>query len=215
MSLNESYSFDFIILMIESQIKLLCPFSKFSTPNLRMCIPDVYHHTEKQIQSIKTRDNKKLNLTNSWHLAHFYLNLSTSIWKNLGDSETAEALFLLNKTVNGIDAFYKVNLPSQYFLGGHTVGQVLVNMSYPERFVIYQNCTVGRSGEYIPELNEGLVMFPNSNIIGRCCIGKNVVISPGITILNQDIESNTLVTWKNFKVHFQKLEVNYADNYFV
>ena len=131
------------------------------------------------------------HLNSSQYCAFLYL-LSNFIYKEYGECSTCEKIFYLNKALNGIDLYYKVNLPNIFFFP-HTSGTVIANTNYGDRLIIFQNCTVGRYGSNYPSLADNIIMFPGSSIIGSCKIGNNVTISPSVTLLNQTIESNTIV----------------------
>lgn len=123
--------------------------------------------------------------------AHFLWFLANTVWRNRADERLAAKLFYLNKTLNGFTCFYDNNLPD-LFLIGHSVGVVLVRADYPERFVVYQNCTVGRDHTGTPRFAEGLVMYPGSAIIGGCRIGPRTVVAQGVSIVHADTPGDCL-----------------------
>jgi serine O-acetyltransferase len=101
-------------------------------------------------------------------------------------------LFLLNKALNGIDCFYEIELPEVFFIG-HSVGIVLAKATYGERLVIYQNSTVGKNHGCAPVIESGVVMYPNTAIIGRCRVREGSVIAQGVSVVNQDTQAHSLV----------------------
>ena len=123
-------------------------------------------------------------LLSSQHSSFLYL-LANTIWKKDASTETATKLFLVNKALHGIELFFKIELPP-IFLLVHTGGIVLSNTSYGNYFTIFQNSTVGRFGEDRPTIGAGVVMFPNTSIIGRCAIGDRTVVSQGTNVVNRD-----------------------------
>jgi serine O-acetyltransferase len=111
--------------------------------------------------------------------------LANTIWRNGGDTAACTKLFLLNKALNGIDLFYEIEMPKVFFIG-HSVGIVLAKAAYGEKLILYQNSTVGKNHGVAPVLGDGVVMYPNTAIIGRCNVGPGTIISQGTSIINRD-----------------------------
>lgn len=129
----------------------------------------------------------------------FLYFLANTIWRNGCDTEICTKLFLLNKTLNGIDLFYEIEMPAVFFIG-HTVGIVLAKASYSNYLVLYQNSTVGKNHGVAPVLEQGVIMYPNSAIIGRCHVATGSVIAQGVSVINRDTQSDCLA--------FQSVEGN-------
>ena len=108
----------------------------------------------------------------------FLYYLANTIWRGGGERAVCNKLFGLNKALNGIDLFYEIELPEVFFIG-HSVGIVLAKATYGNRLVLYQNSTVGKNHGEAPVLGDGVVMYPNTAIIGRCEIGAGTVVEPG------------------------------------
>jgi serine O-acetyltransferase len=64
---------------------------------------------------------------------------------------------------------------------------------YSDKFYFYQGCTVGGNKGKYPILQEGVVMFANSTILGDSQIGNNVLISAGTLIKDEIIPDNCMV----------------------
>ena len=129
-------------------------------------------------------------LQSSQHCICLYF-LSNSIYRASGDTAAATRLFLMNKTFNGIDLFYEIAMPPIFYIG-HSVGIVLAKATYGNRLVLYQNSTIGRHKDRIPVIGEGVVVYPNSAIIGRCEVGDGAVISQGTSVLDAKVAANRL-----------------------
>ena len=129
-------------------------------------------------------------LQSSQHCIFLYF-LSNSIYRASGDTAAATRLFLMNKTFNGIDLFYEIAMPPIFYIG-HSVGIVLAKATYGNRLVLYQNSTIGRHKDRIPVIGEGVVVYPNSAIIGRCEVGDGAVISQGTSVLDAKVPANRL-----------------------
>lgn len=142
----------------------------------------------------RARDAKfsEFNYLISGHNAQFLYHLSREVAKDPEAKVIASKLFLLNKAVNGIDLYYEVEMPD-YFLIGHTVGMVFAKACYGNYCVFHQGCTVGRNGDERPILEDGVSMYPNSSIIGRCHVRSNTVLTPGVQLINQDSPGNCYV----------------------
>ncbi|MDH0141538.1 hypothetical protein [Aquipseudomonas alcaligenes] len=122
----------------------------------------------------------------------FLYYLANSIWRAGGDLRVCTKLFYLNKTLNGIDMFYEIEMPKVFFIG-HSVGIVLAKATYGEYLVLYQNSTVGKNHGVSPVLGEGVILYPNTAVIGRCQIGDRSFISQGVSVINADTPGNCCV----------------------
>lgn len=143
---------------------------------------------EHCINGVRMWASEQFNYLNSSQYCHYLYFLSNSIWHNEQGPDAAGVatrLFLLNKALNGIDLFYEIELPPVFFIG-HSVGIVLAKATYGNYFVLYQNSTVGKNHGIAPVLEEGVIMYPHTAIIGRCHIGKGTIVSQGVSVINQD-----------------------------
>lgn len=130
----------------------------------------------------------EFNHLNSSQYCQYLYFLANTIWRE-DRSELASGvvtrLFLLNKALNAIDLFYEIELPEVFFIG-HSVGIVLAKATYGNFLVLYQNSTVGKNHGIAPVIGEGVILYPNSAIIGRCHIGNHSAISQGTGVVNRD-----------------------------
>jgi serine O-acetyltransferase len=127
----------------------------------------------------------QFNYLHSSQYCQYLYFLANTIWRHEKDGAACTRLFLLNKALNGIDLFYEIEMPRIFFIG-HSVGIVLAKATYGDYLVLYQNSTVGKNHGDAPVLGEGVVMYPNTAIIGRCQVGDRTVISQGTSIVNRD-----------------------------
>ena len=178
---------------LSQQIYNLLPYFDVNKDILKKYEAKAKNRTENLIKNLKTKDNNCFNIKISWHLATFIYWLSREVWEHEGKTDECEALFCLNKLLNSIDLFYEVELPEVFFLGGHTSGQVFAKSNYKNYLVTFQNCTIGRNLDKAPILGKYNVLYPGSSIIGSSMIGQNVVLGPGVQIVNRDIDDNTLL----------------------
>jgi serine O-acetyltransferase len=135
-------------------------------------------------------ENRFGHLHSTQYCLYLYF-LSNTIWRNSGDEDSCVRLFLLNKALNGIDCFYDIAMPDVFFIG-HTVGIVLAKATYGEHLVLYQNSTVGKNHGVAPVIEEGVIMYPNTAIIGRCRVRARTTIAQGVSVINQDTPGNAI-----------------------
>lgn len=137
----------------------------------------------------------QFNYLNSSQYCQYLYFLSNTIWREERNEDAlgaATRLFLLNKALNGIDLFYEIAMPDVFFIG-HSVGIVLAKAMYGNYLVLYQNSTVGKNHGVAPVLGEGVILYPNSAIIGRCRIGDNTTVSQGTSVINRDTAGDCMV----------------------
>lgn len=104
----------------------------------------------------------------------------------------ADRIYYLNKTLNGCDLFYEIELP-EYFTLDHPVGSVMGRAKYSNGFSFSQCCTVGNNRGIYPVLGKNVRMYAFSSIIGNCKVGDNVIIGANSGIKDIDIPDNTIV----------------------
>lgn len=121
--------------------------------------------------------------------------LANSLYRS-GKLDAAAKVFYLNKSLHAFHCMYDTDLPQLFFIV-HGVGTVLGKAHYGNRFVVYQNCTVGAiSGKY-PTLGDGVILSAGASVFGECRIGDNVVIGPRCSVVKTDVPADTLVLAKN------------------
>lgn len=144
------------------------------------------------INAVKLWRPDEFDYLHSSQYATFLYFLSNTIWRNEKNERVCTKLFYLNKTLNGIDCFYEVEMPDIFFVG-HSVGIVLAKAHYSNYFVVYQNSTVGKNHGVAPVLEEGVIMYPNSAIIGNARIRKNTIVAQGVSVINHDTAGGSMV----------------------
>ena len=141
----------------------------------------------------KKNSNSYFNISHSDQMAMFLWFLSNTIYKKTKEHYLPSKLSYLNKIMHGIDLFYFVEMPN-IFLLVHPLGTVLGRGGYKDYFVAYQNCTVGSKNGVYPEFEEGVILYSKSSVIGKCKIKKNVIFAANSSVIDQNIEKNTVVT---------------------
>jgi serine O-acetyltransferase len=122
----------------------------------------------------------------------FLYLISREIFENTDSRLLADKIYYLNKTLNGCDIFYEVELP-EYFTLDHPVGSVIGRARYGNGFSFSQCCTVGNNKGIYPILGDNVKMCAYSSIIGNCNIGNNVIIGANSGVKDIDIPDNTIV----------------------
>jgi serine O-acetyltransferase len=161
-------------------------------PQLEPYLDQALARLHNCINAVRLWRLDEFDYLHSTQYAIFLYFLSNTLWKHDVDLRLCTKLFYLNKALNGIDCFYEIELPEIFFIG-HTVGIVLAKASYSNYLVLYQNSTVGKNHGMAPTLGQGVVMYPNSAIIGRCHVATGSVIAQGVSVINRDTRSDCLV----------------------
>lgn len=139
----------------------------------------------------------RFNSLHSVQYMTFLYFMAHTLYVNKQGGVLCDKLYYLNKTMNGLDMFYAIELP-EVFSAEHPVATVLGRAKYGNGFFFYQGCTVGGNYDkdgilHYPEIGENVKMFANSSLIGKCNIGNNVILAAGTMVKNQDIPDNTIV----------------------
>ncbi|MDD3269464.1 MAG: hypothetical protein PHX14_09090 [Syntrophomonadaceae bacterium] len=129
------------------------------------------------------------NHLNGDHYAMFLYFAANTLYQESQDQELASKLFLLNKYLHAIDAFYEVQLPD-IFLFVHPLGTVLGRAKYEDYFVVYQRCNIGSNHDKYPSLGKHLSMHPGSAVLGDCQLGSNCSLAAGALLMDMDLEDN-------------------------
>lgn len=179
--------------LVMRQLDNIIPDGLSPTPSLiNKHLPQALERLRVCINAVRCwRENEFDHLHSSQYCIFLYF-LANTIWKETQTTEIPTKLFLLNKTLNGIDLFYEIEMPARFFIG-HTVGIVLAKASYADYFVLYQNSTVGKNHGVAPTFESGVIMYPNTAVIGRCKVREGTVISQAVSVINQDTPGNCLV----------------------
>ena len=142
--------------------------------------------------AVKLWKPKTYNYLHSEQSTMFLYILSNTIYKNRGEVRVPTKLFGLNKALNGFSCFFDTELPDIWFVG-HSPGIVLARATYGNYFAVYQNSTVGKNHGVAPVLEEKVVMFPNSAIVGHCRIRPATIVGQGQRVVDQETPGNCCV----------------------
>lgn len=179
---------------LERQLNHFFPDERTVRAPLDSSLDDALNRLETCINGVRIWKTGEFDYLHSSQYTIFLYYLSNTLWQRDGAQhvDICTKLFFLNKALNGIDCFYEIEMPSIFFIG-HSVGIVLAKATYGNYLVLYQNSTVGKNHGIAPVLGEGVVMYPNTAIIGRCQVGDRSIISQGCSVINQNTPGDCLV----------------------
>lgn len=166
--------------------------------NVERVIEIVFERLYKCFSRIKSRyySTKEgeafFNHLHGDHYCSFLYLLSNELYKH-GHEIEASKIFLLNKTMFGIDVFYGIDLP-EIFHFVHPVGTIVGNANYSNYLVIYQGVTIGSliEGKY-PKFGEKTIIYSNSSVIGDCNFGTNCIVGAKAYVIDKDLQDNQIV----------------------
>ena len=161
-------------------------------PALHAHLPAALDRLQQCIDAVRLWRPGEFDHLHSSQYTTFLYFLANTLWRAGCERPLCNKLFGLNKALNGIDLFYEIEMPEVFFIG-HSVGIVLAKARYGNRLVLYQNSTVGKNHGDAPVLGDGVVLYPNSAVIGRCEIGAGSVIAQGTSVVNRSTPGNCMV----------------------
>jgi serine O-acetyltransferase len=192
---------DLVDLTADELVDYTCAQAKALFPSRRedafrtaveQALDEALFRTIRCINGVKIWKENRFDRFHSTQYCLYLYYLANTIHRSGGDAEAKTRLFLLNKALNGIDLFYEIDMPQVFFIG-HSVGVVLAKATYGERLVLYQNATVGKNHGVAPVIEEGVILYPNTAVIGRATVRRGTVISQGVGVVNRDTPGDCLV----------------------
>lgn len=159
---------------------------------LDACLDEALARLENCINAVRMWKPGEFDYLHSSQYAIFLYFLANTIWRKEGNERICTKLFFLNKSLNGIDCFYEIEMPEIFFIG-HSVGIVLAKATYGNYLVLYQNSTVGKNHGIAPVIGEGVILYPNTAIIGKSLVRSGSILSQGVSIINRDTPGDCLV----------------------
>lgn len=184
--------------LIKHQVNNLFMLNNIEADVLTVSLPRALAKTEycfsfSQNKYYKKDGNVAFSIYHSGQYCVFLYFMARQIFLDFPKMrELADKLYFLNKTLNGLDLYYEVEMPSVFHLD-HPVGSVMGRAHYGRNFTFAQSCTVGNNKGIFPQIGANVQMLSGAKILGNCKIGNNVIISANSYIKDQDIPSNSLV----------------------
>ncbi len=168
----------------------------------------------KPVKLSRMWPENKFSPLHSNQYAVFLYFLANSVWKEQKDADCASKIYCLNKALNGLEIFYEIEMP-EIFCIPHSVGIVLSRAHYANYLVLYQNTTVGRiKADELPKFGEGVVLYPNSVVIGNCNIGAKTFVAQGQSVINADTPGNCVVFNDGVKLIFKEPKFDIMNYFF-
>lgn len=204
-----------ISVVIAKQINNMIPDIKLVSEN--ELFPYVETAYVRLYKCFKGINNKYYNESGDVYFNHFhsdhycsFLYLVSNVAYLDKNIELATKLFLLNKYLHGIDLYFSIKLP-EVFLFVHPVGTVIGNAEYGNKIVVYQNCSIGAiiKGDkcIYPKLENNVVLYSKSSVIGECNIGNNVILGANAFVINSSIPDNSIVTGASPKLKIKQMQL--------
>ena len=110
----------------------------------------------------------------------------------LGRSQAKDMVYNLLKMVSGADLYHQIELPETFFFD-HSVGSVLGRAAYGDHFVFAQGVTVGNNSGAYPEFGECVALMGGAKVLGRCRVGRNVIVAANAYVKDRDIPDDSIV----------------------
>jgi serine O-acetyltransferase len=206
---------EYLLLYLERQLQFFFPDNqKDMKIILERHIDETLMRLLRCINGVKIWNPDEFDYLQSSQYTIFLYYLSNTIWKNEKNQRICNKLFYLNKSLNGIDLFYEIEMPEIFFIG-HSVGIVLAKAHYSNYLVLYQNSTVGKNHGVAPHLGEGVIIYPNAAIIGNCKIANGSVIGQGVSVINKNtLENHICYQASEGELTFKKMKHNFLSDFF-
>ena len=174
---------------------------------------DSKHVIDRNLDESIERVRRCINAVRIWPKDEFdYLHteqntiflyfLANTIWRNGDEPRVATKIYYLNKALNSFNCYYEVALPDIFFVG-HSVGIVLSRATYADYFAVYQNSTVGWNNGVGPTFEEGVVLFPNSFVLGRCRLRRGSIVAQGTSLIDRDTEQDRIAYLEQGELRFR------------
>jgi len=177
---------------LAAQLRNLFPGDDDEVVMLLPLVEQAHMQTQEVIAKLKEWRARGFDHLISWQYAIFLYKLGRLAHEGKLPSTATDRTFLLNKALNGLELHPQIQMPEFFFLS-HTNSAVFARATYGEYAVFHQNITVGRKGDQRPVIEPYLVMYPGSMIAGRCHIGSNTVLAPGVRLIDRDTPGNCYV----------------------
>lgn len=131
--------------------------------------------------------------------AMFLYLLGNELGCKLGEHAVATKLYLLNKALHCLDAYFEIKLP-RIFLFAHPIGTVLGRAHYGDYFVVMQNCTIGNVAGVYPTLGAGTVLCAGASVLGPAHLEDGVTLGAGSLVVGSHIPARHNVTGRGKEI---------------
>jgi serine O-acetyltransferase len=217
--MKTSISQEALTTYVTRQINYGFPDAEIEPARLHSYVSDACDRTEYCFSRVRNKfffdgEQTLFNHLHSDQYAVFLYYLSNTIWEQSRDSALASKVYLLNKSLHALDAYYEVKLPDVFLLA-HPLGTVLGRATYSNYFVAYQRCTVGSNlnGEY-PTFAEGVALYGGTMVIGRCHLAQNSWVAAGSLLMDIDTATDHVAFGRHPQVQFKPTKNSVFNHYF-
>jgi serine O-acetyltransferase len=204
-----------LIEYVSTQIDLFFPDRVGGTRELiRGAMDDALDRLVPCVRLNKVWPRNRFDYLHSNQYATFLYFLANTLWQRSASSNICNKLYCLNKALNGLECYYTIELPEVFSIC-HSPGIVLAQATYANYLVLYQNVTVGRvDPDKRPVFEEGVIMFPNSAIVGDCRIGRGTVLAQGQSVIDTDTPGDCVVFNNAGTLVCRPTRTNYLSQFF-
>lgn len=187
--------------LLNNQISIFFGLSKDEELILAKAFDKSLRRTEFCFSKNKNKYYKRKGKTffNTYHSGQYCIFLyfiSNTIYKTGPKKKIyktlADKVYYLNKTLNGLDLFYEVEMPKVFILD-HPVGSVIGRGKFKDYFSFSSGCVVGNNKGKYPKIGKNVRMLSTSKILGDCKIGDNVTFSANSYIKDKNIPDSVIV----------------------
>ncbi len=185
-----------LVRYVSAQVSSIFPDRLSVTNEVERCIDRTIERVEYCFSKVNNKyffdgKNSVFNHLHGDQYAMFLYFLSNTLYRENADPKLCAKIFLLNKSLHGLDAYYEVSLPD-IFLLIHPLGTVLGRGQYENYFIAYQRCGIGSNHDIYPKLGEYLTLHPGSSVLGNCNIGNFCTLGAESLLLDKDLSENIL-----------------------
>jgi serine O-acetyltransferase len=190
---------DFVVWRLQRQLAALAP--RRTAPSLEPIVEAALPRMESIVSASAlpgyhdADGTPRFDIAQTDQSAMFIWLCSNEAWR-AGDRVTAADFFALNKALNAVVCMYDTQLPT-IFLWIHCVGMMLGKARYAERFVAYQNVTVGTDRGARPSFGEGTILFAGTKVVGGAEIGARTVVSLNSVVIDERIPPDSVVAGRS------------------
>ena len=187
-----------LLALISRQLTSLFTFCEDTdSPLLRegfdRAMPRVEHCFSRVRQKYFDLSDPSVDPFHSGKYCIFLYILAREIYREAGnEAQLCDRLYYLNRTLNGVDLFYQVELPRVFFLD-HPLGSILGRAQYGEFFSFSQGVTVGNNKGIYPSIGTFVELNAGATVLGDSAIGDEVIISANAFVKDTTIPDRSIV----------------------
>lgn len=165
-------------------------------PAIRKALPTALDRVEFCFSKINIKyytegSDVLFNHLNGDQYAVFLYYLGNTVYRLGGEPTVSTRLFLLNKLLTGLDAYYEVELPDIFILV-HPLATVLGRANYANYLMVYQRCSIGSNHGVYPTIGPYTTLHPGASVFGHCTIEGNCSLAAQAMLIDTDLKHNSV-----------------------